>query len=95
MTRDRRAAGPLLSRKGDARPLAEPAVRVCRPPHGRRVGATLATELYVRFKAHVAREGITGEQAIAAAIELLLDDCRPIGVGRVLGPRASARRLLE
>jgi hypothetical protein len=69
-----RAAGPLLSRKGEARPPAEPAVRVRRPAEGRRVGATLPTELYVRFKAHVAREGITGEQAIADAIERLLGD---------------------
>jgi hypothetical protein len=32
----------------------------------------LPTDLYVRFKAYVARHGLTGEQAIAAAIEQLL-----------------------
>ena len=61
-----------MSRKGEARPPAEPAVRVRRPARGRRVGATLATGLYVRFKAHVARHGVTGEQAIVGAIERLL-----------------------
>jgi hypothetical protein len=29
-------------------------------------------ERYVRFKAHIARHGVTGEQAIIAAIGLLL-----------------------
>ena len=72
MTRGGRPGGPLVSRKGEARLPTESAVRVRRPARGRRVGATLATELYVRFKAHVAREGITGEQAIADAIERLL-----------------------
>jgi hypothetical protein len=45
----------VLSPKGLAKPPPEPAVRVCRTPEGRRVGATLPTDLYVRFKAYVAR----------------------------------------
>jgi hypothetical protein len=34
----------------------------------------LPTDLYVRFKAYVARHGLTGEQAIAAAIAPLIRD---------------------
>ncbi len=58
--------------KGRARPPAEPAVRVRRGAEGRRVSATLPTELYVAFKAYVARAGVTGEQTIVEAIERLL-----------------------
>jgi len=61
----------LLSRKGEARPPPEPAIRV-RNADGRRVGAMLPTDLYVRFKAYVARSGQTGEHAIVAAIEQLI-----------------------
>ncbi len=68
----KRLGGPLVSRKGEAKPPPEPVIRRSRMAEGRRVGATLATEVYVRFKAHVARHGITGEQAIVAASELLL-----------------------
>lgn len=63
--------GILPSRKGEAKPPPEPAIRP-RKGEGRRVGATLPTELYVRFKAHVARLGVTGDQAIVEAIEGLL-----------------------
>jgi hypothetical protein len=62
----------VLSPKGLAKPPPEPAVRVCRTPEGRRVGAPLPTDLYVRFKAYVARHGLTGEHAIVAAIERLV-----------------------
>ena len=61
----------LLSRKGEAKPPPEPAVR---PRKGRRVGATLPADLYVRFKSYVARHGLTGEQAIVAAIERAVSD---------------------
>ena len=64
--------GGLVARKGAAEPPPEPAVRTRRQAEGRRVGATLPTETYVAFKAHVARHGITGEQAILAAIERLV-----------------------
>ncbi|MGE4480834.1 hypothetical protein [Acidocella sp.] len=63
---------PLLHTKGEATPLAEPKIRVPKRASGRRVGASLPTELYVRFKAYVARRGVTGEEAIVAAIEALL-----------------------
>ncbi len=63
---------PIASRKGEARPPPEPAIRTRRTAEGRRVGATLPTDTYVSFKAYVARRGITGEQAIVAAIGLLL-----------------------
>ena len=58
--------------KRSALPPPEPAMRVRRKAAGRRVGANLPVETYVAFKAHVARHGITGEQAIVAAIQLLL-----------------------
>jgi hypothetical protein len=54
-------------------PPPEPAIRP-RKGAGRRVGATLPLETYVAFKAYVARQGITGEQAIAEAIERLVRD---------------------
>ena len=60
------------SRKGDARPPPEPAIRTPRQRAGRRVGATLPLDTYVRFKAYVARKGSTGEKEIVAAIEGLL-----------------------
>ncbi|WP_026439771.1 hypothetical protein [Acidocella facilis] len=63
---------PLLHTKGEATPLAEPKIKAPKGAKGRRVGAFLPTELYVRFKAHVARRGTTGEEAIVAAIEALL-----------------------
>lgn len=50
------------------------AIRTRRKQEGRRVGATLPTDTYVAFKAHVARTGATGEQVIVAAIERLLRD---------------------
>jgi hypothetical protein len=66
--------GGLVSRKGAAVPPPEPAIRNRRRHEGRRVGATLPPDTYVAFKAHVARHGVTGEQAIVAAIERLLRD---------------------
>lgn len=63
---------PLLHTKGEATPLAEPKIKTPKRTKSRRVGASLPTELYVRFKAHVARRGVTGEEAIIAAIEALL-----------------------
>ncbi len=66
-----RPAAGLLSRKGEAKPPTEPEVRP-RAGDARRVGSKLPTELYVRFKAYVARHGLTGEQAIASAIEQLV-----------------------
>jgi hypothetical protein len=72
MIRGNSMTGALMSKKGAALPPPEPAIRAPRKTVGRRVGATLPTETYVAFKAHVARHGITGEQAIVAAIERLL-----------------------
>ena len=63
---------PLLHTKGEATPLAEPKIKAPPSAKSRRVGASLPTELYVRFKAHVARHGLTGEEVIVAAIEALL-----------------------
>jgi len=63
----------LLHRKGEARPRPEPEIRP-RAGDSRRVGARLPTDLYLLFKAYVTREGVTGEQAIAAAIEQLVRD---------------------
>ena len=65
--------GVLASRQGQARPPPEPAIRP-RKGAGRRVGATLPCETYVAFKAYVAREGITGEQAIVEAVDRLVGD---------------------
>ena len=59
-------------RKGDARPPPEPTMRVRRPKLGPRVGVTLSSETYVAFKAFVARRRITGEAALAAAVERLI-----------------------
>jgi hypothetical protein len=64
----------LMSRKGAATPPHEPAIRIRRKHEGGRVGATLPIDMYIAFKAHVARRGVTGEQAILAAIERLLRD---------------------
>ncbi len=72
MNQFRRGDCALLHTKGEATPLAEPKIRATKPSKGRRVGASLPTDLYVRFKAHVARRGITGEEAIIVAIEALL-----------------------
>jgi Mrp family chromosome partitioning ATPase len=58
----------------EARPPREPSVRRRRSPDGRRVGATLPVETYVRFKAYVARHGGTGEEVIVGAIEALPGD---------------------
>jgi hypothetical protein len=69
----RAPAAGLLSRKGEAKPPPKPAVRP-RAEDGRRVGSELPTDLYVRFKAYVAEHGLTGEQAIAAAIAPLIRD---------------------
>ena len=68
-----RPRGVSMSRKGDALPPPEPAIKVARKPVGRRVGTVLPNETYVRFKAHVARSGATGEMVIRLAIERLLD----------------------
>ena len=65
--------GISLSLKGRALPPPEPALRAVRKVAGRRVGATLPTETYVRFKAYVAGSGTTGDKVIVAAIERLLD----------------------
>ncbi len=62
----------LLGMKGSALPPPEPSIKPPRRSGGRRVGATLPTDTYVRFKAHVARCGTTGEKAILTAIERLL-----------------------
>ena len=61
------------SDKGRAEPPPEPKLRARPSADGRRVGANLPTDLYVAFKAYVARTGGTGEQAIVEAIERLLD----------------------
>jgi len=68
-----RPAGDLLHRKGEAKARPQPEVRP-RAGGARRVGARLPTDLYVLFKAYMAREGLTVEQAIAAAIEQLVRD---------------------
>jgi hypothetical protein len=65
-------SGFRLSPKGQGTPPPEPALRTRKPPAGRRVGACLPAELYVAFKAHVARTGATGEQVIVEAIVVLL-----------------------
>ena len=72
MTRGPSLGGVSVSRKGEARPRREPSVRRPRSPDGRRVGATLPIETYVRFKAYVARHGGTGEEVIVGAIKALL-----------------------
>lgn len=72
MSQSDRTDRPLLHRKGEATPLAEPKIKAPRRTKSRRVGASLPMELYVRFKAYVARRGVTGEEAIIAAIEALL-----------------------
>ena len=64
--------GVSLSLKGRALPPPEPSLRPSHKVEGRRVGVTLPTETYVRFKVYVARSGATGEAAILAAIETLL-----------------------
>jgi hypothetical protein len=74
MTGNKPAGATLISRKGEAKPPPEPAIRPRRTVDGRRVGATLPIEIYVGFKAYIARNGITGEQAIVAAIGRLLRD---------------------
>jgi hypothetical protein len=47
-------------------------MRQHRSSGGRRVGATLPIETYVRFKGYVARQGKTGEQVILEAIGKLI-----------------------
>ena len=73
MSCKRPSAGLQPGQKGEAKPPPEPAIRP-RKGEGRRVGATLPADLYVRFKAHVARLGVTGEQAIVDAIERSVGD---------------------
>ncbi len=73
MSRSTKPTAALACRKGEASPPAEPRVRRA-SKEGRRVGATLPTETFVAFKAYVARAGLTGEQAILAAILRLLED---------------------
>jgi hypothetical protein len=72
MTTDSPSLRGVLSPKGLAKPPPEPAVRAYRTTEGRRVGARLPTEVYVRFKGYVAKHGLTGEQAIVAAIGRLV-----------------------
>ena len=64
--------GIRLGMKGSALPPPEPSIKPPRRSGGRRVGATLPTDTYVRFKAHVARCGTTGEDVILKAIEQVL-----------------------
>jgi hypothetical protein len=66
-----RLTADMTSRKGEAKPPPEPALRRQRGL-SRRVGTHLSTDLYVRFKSYVARHGLTGEQVIAIAIEQLI-----------------------
>jgi len=61
--------GARASRKGVALLGPEPADRARRPAGGRRVGTTLPGETHVAFKTYIARLGVTGGQAILAAIE--------------------------
>ena len=68
------SGGVLASQKGQAKPPPEPTVRIRRKREGRRVGAMLPTDLYVAFKACVARRGLTGEQVIVDAIKKLVGD---------------------
>ncbi len=63
----------LVTEKDLAKPPPEPELRRRKVRDGRRVGAHLPTELYVAFKAYVARTGLTGEQVIERAIEQLVD----------------------
>jgi hypothetical protein len=63
----------LISRKGEAKPPPEPALR-SQFGDSRRVGTRLPIDLYVRFKAYVARQGLTGEEIITSAIEQLIRD---------------------
>ena len=72
MTDPKRLGNLLASRKGEAKPPAEPTIRMRAAKHGRRVGTTLPIDMYVRFKVHVAERGTTGEQVIVEAIKLLL-----------------------
>jgi hypothetical protein len=48
------------------------AARPVRKAERRRVGSYLPTDLYVAFKAFVARSGTTGEEVILEAIERLI-----------------------
>ncbi len=57
---------------GQAVPVREPKLRNRPAATGRRVGANLPPDLYVAFKAHVARQGITGEQALIRAVAAML-----------------------
>lgn len=70
----RRAGSPgdLICEPGKATPPPEPATRQRPPSGGRRIGATLPVEMYVRYKVYVARHGMTGEQVILEAIEKLI-----------------------
>jgi len=63
-----------LAQKGDAKPPPEPRISPSQPADGRRVGTTLPLETYILFKARNARVGVTGGQAILAAIERMLRD---------------------
>ena len=62
----------LVCEPGKATPPPEPTTRQRPPSGGRRIGATLPVETYVRFKAYVARHGTTGEQVILEAIAQLI-----------------------
>jgi hypothetical protein len=66
--------GGQLTRKGEAKPPPEPGIRRGSPPYRRRVGTSLPHGTYIRFKAKIARDGVTGEQAIRVAIERMLRD---------------------
>jgi hypothetical protein len=71
MTHAARPLGGLLSSKGTATLPPEPAVRL-RKGEGRRVSTTLPTDHFIRFKVYAVQHGLTGEQAIALAIERLI-----------------------
>ena len=73
MTTPTRLSGAVqASLMGLAKPPPEPTVRIRRKGEGRRVGAMLPTELYIRYKAYVAGTGLSGEAVIVEAIERLL-----------------------
>jgi hypothetical protein len=72
MTRRVRSQVDLICEPGKATPPPEPATRQRPPSGGRRIGATLPVDTYVRFKAYVARHGTTGEQVILDAIAQLI-----------------------
>ena len=61
--------GELLRPRDTAKPLPESGAHRRARPEGRRVGAVLPLDLYVRFKTYVAQHGVSGEAVIIAAVE--------------------------